>query len=83
MKKFKYKNWLSEQIAKVYIERFEDDESYLSEKLERISEQESKYEAMQFIATNLDEIGIEMLSEKLGIKNSDDLKSLQKIWAYL
>lgn len=76
-------NYLTEKIAEVYKERFANDKGYLSEKLEKLEKHKNKYDALEFIATQMDSTGLQMLADKLGMPDSSGLRKIQQIWMYL
>ncbi|WP_066356345.1 hypothetical protein [Aliarcobacter skirrowii] len=76
-------NYLTEKIAEVYKERFDDDKAYLTVKLKELDQHESKYDALKFIATQMDSTGLRMLADKLRMPDSNGLRNIQQIWVYL
>ena len=71
-------NYVTQTIIDILEERFIDDKSYLSEKLEELTAHENKYDGLSFLYTKADSTTIEMYSQKteLTIENIEYLKSI-------
>jgi len=71
-------NYVTQTIIDILEERFVDDKSYLSEKLEELTTHENKYDGLNFLCTKADSTTIEMYSKKteLTIENIEYLKSI-------
>ena len=72
-------NYVTQTIIDILEERFIDDKSYLSEKLEELAAHKNKYDGLNFLCTKADKTTIEMYSQKTEL-TVEDIEYLKGIW---
>ena len=64
-------NYVTQTIINILNERFENNQSYLQEKLEELNKHTNKYDGLDYLCTWADKVTVEMYAEKTDLTVED------------
>ena len=72
-------NYVTQTIIEILEERFTNDKSYLSEKLEELNTHKNKYDGLKFLCTKADQNTIKMYAQRTEL-TEENIACLKDIW---